>query len=127
MKRENLSKKDSAVLFLKLAASGRAREAYEEYTTDDFFHHNPYFPGDRQSLMKAMEENAARFPDKTLDVKHALEDGDLVAVHAHVKMKSGDAGIGLVHIFRFEKGRIAELWDLGQAVPEDSPNENGMF
>jgi hypothetical protein len=30
-------------------------------------------------------------------------------------------------IFRFEKGRIVELWDLGQPVPEISPNQYGIF
>ena len=29
--------------------------------------------------------------------------------------------------FRFQGDRIVELWDLGQPVPEKSPNENGMF
>jgi predicted SnoaL-like aldol condensation-catalyzing enzyme len=77
--------------------------------------------------MKAMEENAAQNPGKTLEVKHALEDGDFVAVHSHVRQKPGDRGAAVVHIFRFEDGHIAELWDMGQPVPENSPNENGMF
>jgi predicted SnoaL-like aldol condensation-catalyzing enzyme len=33
----------------------------------------------------------------------------------------------LAHIFRFENGRIAELWDIAQPAPSDSPNQNGMF
>ena len=127
MKPEQLSRKDAALSFLSLAASGKVREAYQAHAAPGFRHHNPHFRGDRQSLMTAMEENAAQYPDKTLEVKHALEDRDLVAVHAHVKMTAGDRGVGLVHIFRFENGKIAELWDLGQAVPENSPNENGMF
>src|SRR5688500_4786770 len=106
MKRETFSRKDTAVHLLRQAASGKVQQAYE-LTTDDFIHHTPYFAGDKESLMKGMAENAARFPDKTLDVKHVLEDGDLVAVHSHVRMKSGDAGGGVVHIFRFATGRIA--------------------
>jgi predicted SnoaL-like aldol condensation-catalyzing enzyme len=35
--------------------------------------------------------------------------------------------VALVHIFRFEGNLIAELWDIGQAAPENSPNEYGMF
>ena len=35
--------------------------------------------------------------------------------------------IAVVHIFRFEQDRVAELWDLGQPIAADSPNENGMF
>lgn len=54
-------------------------------------------------------------------------EGELVAVHSHVRQKPGDLGAAVVHIFRFEKGRIVELWDLGQPVPEKSPNQYGMF
>lgn len=44
----------------------------------------------------------------------------------------GDAGslkqaMAVVHLFRFENGRIAEFWDVGQAVPENPVNEHGMF
>jgi predicted SnoaL-like aldol condensation-catalyzing enzyme len=112
---------------LKNAASGRVREAYEGRVTPGFRHHNPYFAGDAESLMRAMDENAKQNPAKSLRIVHALEEGDLVAIHGHVKMNPGDRGIALVHIFRFEGDRIAELWDVGQAVPESSPNQNGMF
>lgn len=50
-----------------------------------------------------------------------------MALHGRVRLKFEDLGTALVHIFRFEDDRIVELWDLGQPVPEDSPNENGMF
>ena len=74
-----------------------------------------------------MQENADRNPDKSLDVKNAIADGDLVAVHSHVHHKHGDRGAAVIHIFRFENGRIVELWDVGQEVPENSPNQYGMF
>ena len=32
-----------------------------------------------------------------------------------------------INIFKFQGDRVIELWDLGQPVPESSPNENGMF
>ena len=50
-----------------------------------------------------------------------------MAVHSHVRLNPSELGVALVHIFRFEGDRIAELWDLGQPVPKDSPNEYGMF
>ncbi|WP_240548004.1 nuclear transport factor 2 family protein [Paenibacillus lignilyticus] len=119
--------KEKAVTFLSLVASGKVREAYERYVGPDFRHHNSYFRGDAESLMLAMEENAALNPHKTLEVKRAIEEGDCVMVHSHVKQKPEDLGAAVVHIFRFANGRIIELWDLGQAVPEHSINENGMF
>lgn len=122
-----MSLKERAVSFLKLAATGRVDEAYDQHVGAGFLHHNPYFRGDAAALRAAMAENAARNPRKTLEVKRALEDGDLVAVHSHVRQKPEDPGAAVVHLFRFENGRIAELWDVGQPVMDEGPNEHGMF
>ena len=122
-----LSRKDAAIDFLKQASSGNVKEAYRLYVSENFRHHNPYFQGDAATLMAAMEENAISNPNKTIEIRHALEEGDLVAVHACVKLKLGNLGIATIHLFRFEGNRIVELWDVGQPVPEDSPNKNGMF
>ncbi|WP_391559680.1 nuclear transport factor 2 family protein [Robertmurraya sp.] len=116
-----------AVSFLRLVATGKVREAYRRHIGPGFRHHNPFFRGDADSLMLAMEENAAKNPHKILEVKRALEEGDIVAVHSHVKQKQEDLGGAVVHIFRFNNDRIVEFWDLGQPIPENSPNENGMF
>ena len=119
--------KEAAMEFLRLVASGSVREAYQKYVAAGFRHHNPHFRGDAESLAAGMEENAAKFPDKKLEIQRAIEEGDLVAVHSRVRMKPGDAGVAVVHIFRFKASLIAELWDIGQPAPENSPNEHGMF
>jgi predicted SnoaL-like aldol condensation-catalyzing enzyme len=74
-----------------------------------------------------MQENADKFPDKSLRVVKVLEDGDHVATFAAVRRAPGQSEVAVVHIFRFEDDRIAELWDVGQEVPRDSPNELGVF
>jgi predicted SnoaL-like aldol condensation-catalyzing enzyme len=122
-----MSKKDIAESFLKLASSGKVREAYDKYISPNFRHHNAYFKGDRESLLVAMEENAVTNPNKFLEVHHVFEDGDFVAVHSRVQLEKGSSDIAVIHIFRFEGDRIVELWDVGQQVPRDSPNENGVF
>jgi predicted SnoaL-like aldol condensation-catalyzing enzyme len=61
-----MNNKEMAISFLRLASSGNVREAYETYVHPDFRHHNPYFPGDRASLLAGMEENAATFPRRNL-------------------------------------------------------------
>ncbi|MFI7966545.1 nuclear transport factor 2 family protein, partial [Acinetobacter baumannii] len=35
--------------------------------------------------------------------------------------------LAVAHICRFEKGKIAEFWDIGQVQPDPLVNENGMF
>lgn len=112
---------------MRMVATGEIREAYDRFVDASLIHHNPWFPGDPESLLKGMEENATKNPGKILDVKRVLEDGDLVAVHSHMRPAPDAAGVALVHIFRFTSGKIAELWDIGQPVPNDSPNKNGMF
>jgi predicted SnoaL-like aldol condensation-catalyzing enzyme len=121
------SKKDIAVAFLTLASSGRVREAYEKYVHPRFRHHNPYFKGDRESLMRGMEDSMVMFPDKAFEVVRALEDDDLVAVHGRVRLKEGLPEYALIHIFRFYDGLIMEEWEASQEVPENSTNENGVF
>jgi predicted SnoaL-like aldol condensation-catalyzing enzyme len=74
-----------------------------------------------------MADAHKQFPDTQLDVQHVLVEGDLVAVHSKVQHAPDRPAIAVVHIFRFEADKIAELWDVGMEVPEDSPNENGVF
>ena len=119
--------KESAISFLKLASSGSVREAYDKFVGTGFRHHNPYFEGSAEALMAGMEENARQNPNKTLEVKHAIAEEDFVMVHSHVRQTPEERGAAVVHLFRFENGLIVELWDLGQPVPEKSPNEYGLF
>ena len=121
------SLKEMAVSFLQLVASGEVRDAYHRYIDSNLRHHNPFFRGDADSLMLAMEENATKNPHKILDVKRVIEDGNIVAVHSHIKQNQDDLGGAVVHIFRFHNDLIIELWDVGQPIPENSPNENGIF
>jgi len=117
------SRKEAAVQFLKLVVSGRTNEAYERYVDVGGRHHNPYFPAGFPALRQAMAEN----PAWRLEVKHVLADGDLVAVHSHVLMSPDEPGTAVVHLFRFGKDRIVEMWDVGAALPADSPNADGAF
>ena len=121
------SNKNAAVSFLKMVASGKVQEAYSKFVGEGFRHHNPFFEGSAKSLQAGMQANALQNPDKVMDVKRVIDEGELVAVHSHVQQKPGDRGAVVVHIFRFENGHIVELWDLGQPVPEESPNQFGMF
>lgn len=121
-----MTKKDIATLFLELASAGKVREAYEKYVHSDFIHHNPYFKGDRESFLNAMEENVKEFPDKTYETLRALEDGNLVATHGKVSF-SPESQWSVIHIFRFEGDKIVESWEASQEKLKESPNENGLF
>ena len=121
-----MSRKSIAISFLQGAATGKLDDAFSK-VAPNFQHHNPYFPGDAESLKAGMAQAAAVFPNTTLEVQHVFEDGDLVAVHSHVQHASNTLPIAAVHMFRFEGDEIAELWDVAMEAPQDSPNEIGMF
>jgi predicted SnoaL-like aldol condensation-catalyzing enzyme len=121
------TRKEIALDFLLLCAKGESKKAFNSYVGPEFKHHNVYFKGDAESLMIAMEENAKRNPHKLFEVQRALEDGHLVAVHSRVRPNPSDAGVAVIHIFKFDQNTIVEMWDFGQPVPTEMVNENGMF
>ena len=121
------SRADIATSFLRMCARGEVRDAYDRYVSQDFVHHNAWFAGDRESLLRAMEESAAKEPNKSFEVRQVIDGGDKVAVLSHLKRADANLEYAVVHIARIVDGKIVELWDLGQEIPKDSPNELGMF
>jgi predicted SnoaL-like aldol condensation-catalyzing enzyme len=121
------SEKQIAISFLKMVASGQVEDAFKNYVSEDFKHHNPYFKGDAKSLKDAMIEDAQNNPEKELEILRSLADDELVAVHSLVKQNPIDVGFVLVHFFRFKHQKIVELWDLAQEIPDEIINENGML
>lgn len=123
-----MTNKDRAKTFLEMAAAGDARQAFDWFVASSFVHHNQFFRGDRESLLMAMEEAGKATPNRTIAIKRLIEDGDTVVAHSLITRQDPAADrIAAVHIFRFKEERITELWDVGQVLLRESPNENGPF
>ena len=123
-----MSNKTAAKEFLTMAATGDVQAAYDRFIAPNFIHHNQYFKGDRQSLLNAMKEAHQSHSNKGIEIKQTIEEGDRVMTLSEVIRKDPAApSIAVVHIFRFENGKVAELWDLGQVLDRNMPNENGAF
>ena len=120
------NRKRVAIDFLRMAREGN-RGAAEKLVAPGAKHHNPYFQAGMPALLDAITTAAAASPNRESEVKRVLCDGDFVVVHSHVRHRADDPGAAVVHIFRFDGDSIAELWDLGQPVPADNPNKDGMF
>jgi predicted SnoaL-like aldol condensation-catalyzing enzyme len=116
-----------ATTFLRMCARGDVRAAFERFVAPGFVHHNAWFPADRQSLLVAMEQSAAAEPNKSFEPRQVVDGGDRVAVLSHLRRADDQTEMAVVHIARFQDGRIIELWDLGQEIPKNSPNGLGMF
>ena len=123
----SVSLKAHAVAFLREIVAGDVKGAYDRHVGDGFRHHNAYFPGDAASLRAGMEDDERRNPGKALEVVNALEDGDRVAVHSRLRRPGAGPDFAVVHLFRFEGDRIAEMWDVAMMAPESIVNEHGLF
>lgn len=121
------SHKDAAQRFLRLVTEGKIQEAYDTYAGPEFRHHNPWYPSDAASLCKGMQESHENFPEKIFTIRNVAAEGDLVMVHSSLRLQQSMPEMAVVHVFRFQDGRIAEMWDIGQQQPEEMANELGMF
>jgi predicted SnoaL-like aldol condensation-catalyzing enzyme len=73
-----------------------------------------------------MVDSNTMFPNKKLTIKLAVAEPPYVTLLSHVQI-TADKEVAVVHMYRFEGEKIAEMWDISQEVPDNSPNENGMF
>ena len=60
-------------------------------------------------------------------LEQPLPLGDRIAVLSRLRRPAAGVEMAVMHLLRFEGGRIIELWDVGQQVPADSPNALGPF
>jgi predicted SnoaL-like aldol condensation-catalyzing enzyme len=104
--------------------------AFDRHAAEPYFQHNPGIANGREAAKAALEELYGSNPRARSDVKRVIAEGDLVAVHHHFRLNPddpADRGSAVLDIFRVKKGRVVEHWDITQAVPETSLNDNTMF
>lgn len=100
----------------------------ERLLTDDYIQHNPRIPNGKAAFIGFFGKLGVTRPTLRSEVVRSAASGDLVFVHIHSSDGSGKGDAAIVNIYRVEKGRIAEHWDVIQPVPEGaSANGNTMF
>jgi len=102
-------------------------EAASQYFGDRYVQHNPNAadgPGGFKGFLQFLKD---KFPQSRSEVKRTFAEGDYVIVHVHAVREPGTRGNAIIDIFRLEKGKIVEHWDVVQPIPEKAANANGMF
>jgi predicted SnoaL-like aldol condensation-catalyzing enzyme len=105
-----MTKKEKAISFLQLTFSGKPREAFDKFTSDELFHRNQYFSGNREAMIKAIEDSHRASPNKSIEVEYCFEDGDSVITYSLVTKQKVE--INAIHNFRFSGNKIVDVWDL---------------
>ncbi|SNX62037.1 predicted SnoaL-like aldol condensation-catalyzing enzyme [Streptomyces sp. TLI_55] len=119
--------KDVAARVLKGVFERGDTAVVDRFVRPDYIQHNPLAPDGAETLKGLAVSVHQQFPDAKYDIKRVISEGDLVLVHSNVVLTPGARGSAVFDIFRFQGGKIAEHWDVGQNVPESSVNGNDMF
>lgn len=122
------AKARKAIAFLDMVFNQKkVKEGFDTYVGDKYIQHNPIAADGKEAAVEVLGKALKALPGWTYEIKHAYVDGDYAIIHSHVRMKPDDRGMAVVDIFRFEKGKVVEHWDVVQPIPEKSANDNTMF
>lgn len=102
--------------------------ALDRYWATSYIQHNPTMTDGIDSVKQMLENlGISHWPKQKVDFKRVIAEGDLVVLQV-VQPKSGDMPeTVIVDIFRVENGKIAEHWDVIQAVPANAVNKRTMY
>lgn len=111
-----------------ILVNGRMEKLASYFDGDNYTQHNPLIPDQLSGLGKAIGEWAAQGITMKYDTIHqVLGEGNFV-------LTVSEGHLGGIHsafydLFRVENGKIAEHWDVIEAIPmkEAWKNQNGKF
>jgi predicted SnoaL-like aldol condensation-catalyzing enzyme len=99
----------------------------QECFAETYIQHTPRLADGRDAVLSAFATRFEKYPDFAMEIKRTGADGDLVWMHLHTKRTPEVLGYAVINIFRMKEGKFVEHWNVGQAVPEKSANDNTMF
>lgn len=102
-------------------------EGIERFMGPYFIEHNPGVGDGVEAFRTFFTKFFAERPQTRFEIKRTFCEGDFVTVHAHWTDNPADRGLAVMDIFRMEKGRIVEHWDVIQPIPESMAHDNTMF
>ena len=119
--------KQVVLAFYEAGLNRKDVAAASRYVGQRYVQHNPTASDGRDGFADFVRYLRATYPDAHSSVRRTFVEGDFVILHVLERLRPGDRGNAIVDIFRLERGRIVEHWDVKQPIPENPANSNGMF
>lgn len=100
----------------------------DKYWAPDYVQHNPTMTDGRESLKSFVTKlGIESWPKTRVRFLRVAADGDLVFVQTVQPKTAQSPETVIVDIFRVSGGKLAEHWDVTQAVPADATNPRPMY
>ncbi|MDX8530335.1 nuclear transport factor 2 family protein [Mesorhizobium sp. VK25A] len=102
--------------------------ALDRYWAVNYIQHNPTMTDGRDSVRQLLEKmGITHWPKQKVEFKRVIAEGDLVMTQVVQPKTDAMPETAIVDMFRVENGKIAEHWDVIQAVPADAVNKRSMY
>ena len=93
-----------------------------------YIQHNPQAADGFDAFIAFVNSFTQQFPQLHVDIKRVIGECNMVVTHSHITTSPDDRGSAVADIFRLNRqGKVVEHWDVIQAVPPTSANDNTMF
>jgi predicted SnoaL-like aldol condensation-catalyzing enzyme len=119
--------KENAIAFYEMAYNGNPKKAVELYVGKEYIQHNPLVGDGTEPFIAYFNRMADEYPDKSIEFRRSVAEGDLVALHTHQVWPDNEEYVTM-DFFRFNAdGKIVEHWDAIQQIPQSSAHKNTMY
>lgn len=123
-----MTNKDLIRKLYEVVFNGHDLSRAAEFIQEDYIQHNPGTKTGLKGFVDAFRDGMfQKNPNFQFEIKHLIEEEDFVVVHGHAIPKPGDIGVAVMDMYRIENGKVAEHWDIIQAIPAKLAHDNGMF
>lgn len=127
IQKQEENKKIVIGFYQKALFEGDVESAIRLYGGETYTQHTPFAADGFEGLRNYVKCIAANYPKTRGEIKRVFADGDFVLLHCHYTGFFGENGDAIIDIFRVQDGKVVEHWDVIQAIPKTSLNENTMF
>ena len=119
--------KKVVLAFYEQAINQKDFAAASKYLGPRYIQHNQRAADGADGLKNFIAFLKEKFPQSHSTIKQVFVDDDYVILHVHAVRDQGTRGMAVVDIFRLDKGKIVEHWDVHEDILEKPANGNGMF
>jgi predicted SnoaL-like aldol condensation-catalyzing enzyme len=113
--------------FYQAAINDKNFATAEIYLGSWYIQHNPGAQDGIEGFKQFIEYLKNTYPQSHSEIKRIMAENDYVILHVHSIKVPGTRGQAIIDIFRLERNKIVEHWDVIQDIPDNPANSNGMF